>query len=270
MESPAARRLSASPWVLAREALGGPGAAVAKAGRFARALAGYVDGPLLDERLATLHARGLVEEIPTKPQLVAGAYDMLRFWIAPASAEYYAERGIDFGFHQVLRFLDEPASLIDPVGFFSTEAGIVGHLMQVVHANPVYDLELLQMFDGGLDTLERELVEMIAGTHPRAASIGAIVEEPGYHAALLDFVRAFRVDPETPPLLRSNVGGSAAWRDLERTFGRLRTAMRYFRRLPPDAFGALHHMTTVRRFPVELAERSSEQLSFARVDSRTT
>jgi hypothetical protein len=254
MEAPAVRRLSAPAWVLAREALGGPRAALAKAARFAGALASYLDGELLQERLATLRARGLVDEIPTKPQLVAGAYDMLRFWIAPASAEYYAERGIDFGFHQVLRFLDEPASLIDPVGFFSTEAGIVGHLMQVVHANPVYDLELLQMFDGGLDTLERELAAMLAGTHPRAVSIGAIVEEPGYHAALLAFVRAFRVDPGTPPLLRSNVGGSDAWSDLERTFGRLRTAMRYFRRLPPDALGALRHMATVRAFPIALAE----------------
>jgi len=33
---------------------------------------------------------------------------------------------------------------------------------------------------------------MIAGTHPRARSIGAIIEEPDYHARLLEYVREFR------------------------------------------------------------------------------
>ena len=82
------------------------------------------------------------------PQLFAGAIDMLRFWISPASADYYRSIGIDYAFHQVLRFLDEPASLGDPIGLFSTRDAIIGHLMQVVHANPRYDLELLLMHDG--------------------------------------------------------------------------------------------------------------------------
>jgi hypothetical protein len=36
---------------------------------------------------------------------------------------------------------------------------------------------------------------MIDGTHPRARTIGAIVEDPGYHARLLDYVRRYRRDP---------------------------------------------------------------------------
>src|SRR5439155_7364873 len=140
--------------------------------------------------------------------------------------DYYREQGIDYGFHQVLRFLEEPASLVDPVGFFSTRDGIIGHLMQVVHANPVYDLQLLTMFPDGLAELERQLDEMIAGTHPRTASIGAVVEEPGYHARLLAFVRAFRLDPVAPPPLRDNVARSAAWRRREAVFGTLPAAMR--------------------------------------------
>jgi hypothetical protein len=248
------KRFTSSPASLLLEAIGGPRAAAAKAQRFGRAVAGYVKGSVLDQRLRTLAKKGLIEEIPTRAQLVAGGFDMLRFWIAPASAEYYREQGIDFTFHQVLRFLDEPASLLDPVGFFSTRDAIIGHLMQVVHANPVYDLELLQMWDDGLDELEAQIEAMLDGSHPRAASIGAIVEEPDYHANLLRFVRAFRKDPTIPPLLRSNVGAHATWSDLERTFGALRTAMRYFRRLPERPGGALHHMLTVKAFPAELAE----------------
>jgi hypothetical protein len=180
--------------------------------------------------------------------MVVGSVDMLRFWISPASAQYYRQIGIDYGFHQLLRFLDEPASLADPVGFFSTREGIIGHLMQVVHANPVYDLQLLRMFDDGLDGLEAELEAMLAGTHPRAGSIGAIVEEPDYHARLLAFVRAWRRDPSVPPMLRSNIE-AGGFGPIERTFGNLPGAMRYFRSLPGDAVGAARHLLTVRAFP---------------------
>lgn len=247
-------RLSASPWVLAMQAIGGPGAAWAKLGRFAKALSRYGQTQQLDARLNRLKARGIIERIPTRAQIVAGGIDMLRFWISPAAAEYYEQKGIDYSFHQLLRFLEEPASLTDPVGFFSTKAGIIGHLMQVVHANPVYDLELLQMFDDGLDQLEHELEQMIVGTHPRAASIGAVIEEPDYHERLLDFVRTFRADPQTPPLLRGNVATSPLLRRLDRTFGSLRSSVRYFLRLPPDALGAAMHIIRVKEFPWHLAQ----------------
>jgi hypothetical protein len=109
------------------------------------------------------------------------------------------------------------------------------------------------MFDDGHDELEEQLRAMLAGTHPRAASIGAIVEEPEYHARLLDFVQAFRRDPTIPPLLRSNieVGGFGP---LERTFGSLRAAMRYFTRLPEAPLAGAIHLATVKEFPLALAE----------------
>jgi hypothetical protein len=246
-------RHDARPLDLIRQAAGGPRAMIEKIGRLGRILAAYADGAELDARLRKLRDKGILDVIPTRIQLVVGAADMLRFWITPAAADYYAKMGLNFTFHQVLRWLDEPASLADPVGFFSTRDGIIGHLMQVVHANPVYDLQLLQMFDDGLDALEREIEAMLAGTHPRAASIGAIVEEPDYHARLLAFVRAFRRDPASPPLLRSNIeeGGFAP---LERTFGTLPAAMRYFARLPRDPLGAAMHLVTVKAFPEALGE----------------
>jgi hypothetical protein len=246
MESPA--RLEKSPWRLMTDALGTPAQVAAKLQRLVKILDGYRHGRELDERLQRLRRRGLIDRIPSRVQLVVGSIDMLRFWITPAAADYYKAKGIHFGFHQVLRFFDEPASLADPVGFFSERDGIIGHLMQVVHANPVYDLQLLQMFDDGLDQLERQLEQMLDGTHPRAASIGAIVEEPDYHARLLEFVRAWRIDPSIPPLLRSNVAASASFTDVERTFGTLPAAMRYFATLPRDVVSAARHLLTVRAF----------------------
>ncbi len=247
-------RHTASPLRLMAQALGTPAQAAAKLGRLVKLLGGYVFPAELAARLGRLHALGIIEVVPAPLQLVCGARDMVRFWIVPAAADYYEGQKLSFAFHQLLRFLDEPASLADPVGFFSTEDGIIGHLMQVVHANPLYDLELLQMFPSGLSELERQLEQMLAGTHPRAAAIGAIVEEPDYHGRLLDFVRRFRQDPGTPAPLRDNVSASERFLRLERTFGSLRTAMRYFCRLPSTPLGAARHLLLVKEFPEHLGE----------------
>lgn len=243
-----------SAWTLLRKAAGGPHQAFEKVRRLASALATFSRGELVDERLQKLHAIGVVDEIPTRVQLVVGGLDMLRFWISPAAAEYYRDQGLSFSFHQVLRVLDDPASMIDPVGFLSQPDAIIGHLMQVVHANPLYDLQLLEGFDGGLDELEQQLEQMLDGTHPRAESIGAIVEEPQYHGELLRSIRAYRRSPDAAALLRANIRDNPTWADLERTFGSLTTAVRYFRRMPQTPLAGAMHLVTVRAFPRELAE----------------
>lgn len=242
-------RLEASPWALLRRAAGGPAALRAKAVGLARALSAYADGPALDARLERLEALGYLERAPSRLQLVVGSIDMLRFWISPAAAEYYASRGISFGFHQVLRVLDDPASMVDPTGFLSTRDAIIGHLMQVVHANPAYDLQLLESHEGGLEALEAQVIAMLEGTHPRAESIGAIVEEPDYHARLLAYVRAYRETRDADAPLRDNIAQDPKWRRIERTFGTLPGAMRYFAGLPDRPLAAAWHLLTVRSFP---------------------
>lgn len=239
-------RKTESPLALLRDAAGPRRTWRGKGVRFARILRGYGRARELDARLERLQKAGVIETIPTRVQLAIGAWDMLRFWISPAAADYYARQEIHYGFHQLLRFLDEPASLADPIGLFSTKDGIIGHLMQVVHANPVYDLQLLCMWEDGLDDLEAQLDAMQRGTHPRARSIGAIVEEPGYHASLHAFVRRWRRDPSIEPLLRSNI--AASFSDLERTFGTMTGAFRYFAKMPKTIAGALVHARAVRRF----------------------
>jgi hypothetical protein len=76
--------------------------------------------------------------------------------------------------------------------------------MQMVHLNPVYDLELLQMFPDGLDELERQVDQMVRGTHPRTRTIGAIVEDAGYHQRLLGYVRAYKKNAHLPACLASS------------------------------------------------------------------
>ena len=238
-------RLSESPWALLRRTLGGPRDLARKARSLWTALRGY-GGRRVDERLERLRALGLIDRVPSKIQRMTGAVDMMRFFIVPCASDYYVSKGISFGFHALLRFFDDPASLVDPTGFNSTPDAIIGHIMQVVHANPVYDYQLLQSFEGGLDELERQIEAVLDGSHPRAASITAIVEDPTYHRRLLDHVRAYRRDPDVPPLLRENVVRKAHFARAERIFGTLPGAMAYFAALPTTARGALRHLRTVR------------------------
>ena len=246
-------RLTESPLRLLRDAAGTPTELAAKLARLAAAFASYADGDALDARLSRLRELGHLERVPTRLQLVVGSIDMLRFWISPAAADYYASRGIHYGFHQVLRVLDEPASMVDPTGFLSTKDSIIGHLMQVVHANPAYDLQLLESHDDGLAELERQVQQMLAGTHLKARSIGAVVEEPDYHARLLDFVREYIAHRDADAPIRDNVAKDPRLRELERTFGTLPRAMAYFARLPTRPIPAALHLLTVREFPRHLA-----------------
>lgn len=247
----------ALPWYrLVGNAIGPLDHVPGKLHRLGAILAEYGSGALA-ERLQRMKDRGLIEAVPNPVQLFVGSVDMVRFWISPAAADYYREQNISYAFHQVLRFFDEPASLADPVGFFSTADNIIGHLMQVVHANPVYDLQLLDAEPNGLDELCAQLRAMIDGTHPRAQSIGAIVEEPDYHARLLAYVERWRNDRTVPPILRSNVSASPELSELEATFGSLTEAMRYFCRLPRGLAAGLRHVATVHAFPRHLGAKAN-------------
>jgi len=256
-------RLTAHPLRLIVQAIGGPRQLAGKLRRLARTLRLYVDRSEIDRRLRTLESKGYVSSRPTRLQILFGGFDMLRFVIEPASRDYYRQKGISFGFHQLLRVLDDPVSMVDPTGFLSDRDTIVGHVMQVVHLNPVYDLQLIQMFPDGLEDFERQVQAMVDGTHPRHATIGAIVEDPDYHARLLDYVRRFRSDPTAPPpvrqeqTLRNDPHFSAA----ERTFATLPGFIRYCHTLPLG-FGALvRRLRGVQRFPIELTVDSPIELT---------
>ena len=250
-------RQTASALTLMRTAIGGPRQIAGKLRRLARTLRLYIDGSEIERRLRTLEEKGYIRRRPTRLQMLFGGLDMLRFVIEPASRDYYRQRGIDFGLHQVLRWLDDPCSLIDPTGFFSDRDTIMGHVMQVVHLNPLYDLQLLQMFPDGLEEFERQVAQMVAGTHPRARTIAAIVEEPDYHARLLDYVRRYRRDPTTPPLVRESqtLREDAAFAAAERTFATLPGFIAYCNELPRDLRSLRRRLRALKTFPLELEQR---------------
>jgi hypothetical protein len=250
--SPETPRQTERPLRLIARAIGGPRQVAAKLQRLGRTLRLYADRRELDRRLSELEARGYLRKRPTRLQIVFGALDMFRFVIVPSSRDYYQARGISFNFHQLLRFLDDPVSVIDPTGLLSERDTIIGHLMQVVHLNPVYDLELLQMFPDGLSELERQVEQMVAGTHPRSGTIGAIIEDAGYHERLLGYVRAYRRGRSVPELVReSSLRGDPSYAAAERTFASLPGFVEYCLELPERAPELLTRYRRLRRFPVE-------------------
>jgi hypothetical protein len=242
-------------WRLVVRAIGGPRAIGGKLARAARTLRLWLDRGAVGRRLDALDRCGLVGARPDRWQILFGGLDMLRFVIEPAARDYYAQVGISFGFHQLLRVLDDPVSMIDPTGFLSDRDTIIGHVMQVVHLNPIYDLQLLQAFPDGLDELERQLAAMLDGSHPRHGTIGAIVEDPGYHARLLDYVRGYRSDPATPELVRAEqtLRRDPRFAAAERTFATLPGFLDYCSRLPRGAGPLARRMRRVRVFPLEMA-----------------
>ena len=251
------RRLREPAWRLVRDAIGGPRELGQKATRAVRTLRLWFDRAELERRLTRLEALGFIDRRPSRAQLFFGALDMLRFVIEPASRDYYRQRGVHFGFHQVLRWLDDPVSLLDPTGFLSERDTIVGHVMQVVHLNPVYDLQLIQMFEDGLEDFEAQVQQMVDGTHPRARTIGAIVEDPGYHARLLEYVRRYRLDPSTAALVREEqtLREDPHFAAAERTFATLPGYVDYCNKLPRDVPTLVRRLRSVERFPLELAAR---------------
>ena len=79
--------------------------------------------------------------------------------------------------------------------------------MQVVHANPLYDLQLLEMFTDGLDQLESQLESMIGWVGPGRVLLGS---DYPYDMAMLDCVRHVRALAISDADKATILGGAAA------------------------------------------------------------
>lgn len=245
-EEAATDRMNQNPLKLMLRAIGTPGVVVNKSGRMATTLFNTAYLPAQRKRLERLQKVGFIEKIPSQKQLWFGAYDMLRYFISPGAASYYKTKGINFTFHQVLRFLNDPSGISDPIGIRVPRDTIICHLLEVVHANPVYDLQLLDQFEDGLDEMEKQTAQMLDGTHVRHRSITAITEDKNYHQRLYDYVKQYRKDPAAPQMIRAS---GAAREDAyfllaECMYGTLPSAFRYFNRLPDDLSALLKHVRT--------------------------
>ncbi len=258
-----AYRLTASPWQLLRTAIGDRRAVTEKSTRFLRTLLDALRGKEVRRRLELLESRKLIGKIPTRLQLLAGAYDNVRYFIVPGVEDFYPQRNINFAFHQLLRWLEDPSSMIDPSGFLSKKETIIGHLLQVVHNDPVYDFQMLGLCPDGLEDLERETREVIAGTHSRAATLRATTEDVDYYERLLSFIQGYRKDPSGLSWTRGETEKlqSPEYQRAKRTFRTLYGTMRYCAKLPTELPAILRHVLRDRAMPPEWAEPEETTLA---------
>jgi hypothetical protein len=245
-ESEPTDRLQQHPLRLMLRAIGRPSVILNKSWRLAVTLFNTFYLPNQRKRLQRLKDIGFIEQIPSQKQLWFGAYDALRFFISPGAASYYETKKINFTFHQVLRFLNDPSGIADPVGIRVPRDTIICHLLEVVHANPVYDLQLLDQFEDGLAEMEKQTAQMLDKTHVRYDSIMAITEDKNYHAHLLQYVKQYRENPAAKQMVRASglARNNPYFLLAECTFGTLPASFRYFNRLPNNFAALWKHANT--------------------------
>jgi hypothetical protein len=198
----------------------------------------------LERRLRRLVDRGVIAEVPTKLQRWVGAVDMMRFFLVPSSVDDYQRRQRSLALSCLLRFLDDPGAMLDPIGLRSARESIVAHLLHVVHAYPLYDLQLLESFADGLSQLEHELDLLSADAHPRGDAIAAVIEDPGYHQRLRQHLDDYQAQRTAHVNEAERV--ATRFRDSGATFGSLSGAMQYCAALPRTLRGAAWHLVRVR------------------------
>jgi len=149
-------------------------------------------------RLERLRDLGHVDAVPSLAQLLVAGRDQM---IVSASTEtklFYASQGIPWIFHNVRRFISGPATVLDPIGLFATRDAIVEHVLQTFHRHPIYDLVLLRAHAAGLEEMEKQARQMVAGTHPHQRALASLIEDGAYHPRLVEEIAAFRANPYLP------------------------------------------------------------------------
>lgn len=239
-------RLKQNPLHLILRAIGKPSVIINKTWRLATTIFNTFYLPNQQKRLKRFLDIGFLEQIPSQKQLWFGAYDALRFFISPGAASYYKTKKINFTFHQFLRFLNDPSGIADPIGIRVPRDTIICHLLEVVHANPVYDLQLLDQFEDGLAEMEKQTAQMLDKTHVRYNSIMAITEDKNYHQELLDYVKIYRQNPAAKQMVRASglARNNPYFLLAECTFGTLPSSFRYFNKLPNNFSELWKHATS--------------------------
>ncbi|HEY0708590.1 MAG TPA: hypothetical protein VGG33_17410 [Polyangia bacterium] len=188
-----------SRWRLMAAAIGGFRQNVDKLRQLTQLLAALFRPGLVRARLNRLRTEGFVDTNPSINQLLVAARDQMALNAGVETKEFYASQGIPWVFHNLRRFIAGPATMMDPVGLFSPRDTIVHHVLQTFHRHPVYDLALLVAHEGGLDAMEVQAQELLAGTHPHQQALASLIEDGSYHARLPNDIAAFRAVPHQAP-----------------------------------------------------------------------
>lgn len=187
--------LGRSRMALLKDVMAGWAGARDRLNQLFQLLAAFVRPGLVRARLERLRALGHIDFVPSNAQILVAGRDQMFQGAVEETKMFYRSQGIPWVFHNLRRFLSAPATVLDPVGLFSPRSTIVHHVLQTFHRHPVYDLVLLRAFPDGLEVMERQAEQILAGTHPHQRALASLVEDGAYHARLIEQIRQFRADP---------------------------------------------------------------------------
>lgn len=156
-----------------------------------------VDPDAVERGLERLRARGLVDPVPNAWQITLG---VMRMWhrivfrsetigtsATPVRGTWRA-RLLAFRPARFPFLLAERAiAPLDTSGLVSSRERVIRHLLGAHHDAKqfVYDLEILEGFEGALDELVQRTREVVERDTPRSRWLRDLVVHDGYHEALL-------------------------------------------------------------------------------------
>jgi hypothetical protein len=187
--------LGRSRWRLLLDVLGGWRQNRDKLVQIVGLLAGFFRPSLVRRRLLRLRELGHIDALPSLPQLLVAGRDQMMVSASEETKIFYRSQGIPWIFHNLRRFLSGPATMLDPIGLFSPREAIVHHVLQTFHRHPVYDLVLLRAHEGGVESMEEQARQIVAGTHPHQRALTSLIEDGAYHDRLPREIAAFQADP---------------------------------------------------------------------------
>jgi len=230
------------------------------AARLARTSRRWLGYQAIRARFERSVAEGRIPGVPSRSQLLFGGADMVRFLFEPGARSLNRARGISSRLHYVLLCLGDPTSLLDPGGVTTTRDEVVLHLLENFHFAPVYDLQLLMTFEGGLAALADACEAVLDGSHERAEALRARIPEETYFATLARYAAA-TADGQAPPPPRFPCTEGEAQRpvgtrqELEalsraaRGFTELWPFLTYCCQLPTDPLALARRLVTVHEYP---------------------
>ncbi len=225
---------------LLRDVLGGWRQTRDRLVQLAQLLVALLRPRLVRARLERLRSLGHISVVPTTAQILVAARDQMFMGAIKETKMFYRSQGIPWVFHNLRRFVAGPATVMDPAGLFSSRDTIIHHVLQTFHRHPVYDLVLLRGFPDGLDVMEQQARQILAGTHLHQRALTSLIEDGGYHARLVRQIEEFRANPfvAPEPIPPGLVPDPALMLAMDQ-FKDLRGFTNYATRLPVGALAAL-------------------------------
>lgn len=188
-----------SRWRLLLDVIGGWRQNADKLVQLLGVIAGYLWPGIVRRRLERLRALGHIDAMPSMAQMLVAGRDQMMLCASDETRVFYKSQGIPWIFHNVRRFISGPATMMDPIGLFSPRDAIVHHVLQTFHRHPVYDLVLLRAHENGVEEMERQAAQIVAGTHPHQRALTSLIEDGSNHARLPREIAAFRAEPHLAP-----------------------------------------------------------------------